>query len=256
MALIPIADDDEPVVAAVRPAGEGMKVAHPSHPRGDCRVKGLVHIVDDDALIRAWASFILSNSGYSTEIYSCGAELFRDCSLKRGCILLDMCMPQMSGHEVQEELARRGSSLPVVAMSGCGDLARVVRAMKLGAVDFLEKPSTEEKLLEAVARALDSPQRPKVRRNGTTAAVAKLNRLTSRERETLQGLFDGLSNKGIARRLGVSSRTIEMHRASMKSELGVANLAETVQFAIEAELVPMLGLARQGARPPGESVRP
>jgi len=211
-------------------------------------LKGLIHIVDDDALVRAWSSFILSNGGYSTEIYSGGAELFRDCSLKRGCILLDMCMPQMSGHEVQEELARRGSTLPVVAMSGCGDLAGVVRAMKLGAVDFLEKPLTDENLLEAVARALDSPERHDARRNATVAAMARLNRLSPRERETLQGLFDGLSNKGIARRLGVSSRTVEMHRASMKSELGLASLAETVQFAIEAELVPMGQLGRHGNR--------
>ena len=211
-------------------------------------MKDLIHIVDDDALVRAWTSFILSNGGYSTQIYSGGAELFRDCSLKRGCILLDMCMPQMSGHEVQEELVRRGSTLPVVAMSGCGDLAGVVRAMKLGAVDFLEKPSTEEKLLEAVARALDSPGRHDARRSATVAAVARLNRLTPRERETLQGLYDGLSNREIARRLGVSSRTVEMHRASMKCELGITTLSQTVQFAIEADLVPMRRPGRYGAQ--------
>jgi len=216
----------------------------------------LVHIVDGDETVRAWVSYVLSNHGYSTEIYTGGAELFRDCSFKRGCILLDMSMPQMSGHEVQEELARRGSALPVVAMSGYGDLPTVVRAMKLGAVDFLEKPASEGSLLSVIAGALASPGRNDARRNATVAAAAKLKRLTSRERETLQGLFDGLSNKGIARRLGVSARTIEMHRASMKSELGLSSLAETVQFAIEAEMVPMRELGGQGARAPSGPMRP
>jgi FixJ family two-component response regulator len=208
-----------------------------------------VHIVDDDELVRARMSYALSNHGYSTEIYTGGPEFFRDGNLKRGCILLDLRMPQMSGHEVLEELARLGSALPVVVMSAYGDLRAVVRAMKLGAVDFIEKPAGEEDLLAAVGRALTAPGKSEIRRNVTIAAAARLNRLSPRERQILQGLLDGLSNKGIARRLGLSPRTVEMHRASLKGELGVRSLSETVQFAIDAALTPLSEMGRHESRP-------
>lgn len=202
-------------------------------------MRGLVHIVDDDELVRASVSFLLSNHGYSTQIYSGGVEFFRDCSLDRGCILLDLNMPQMSGYEVLAALARHDSALPVVVMSAYGDPPDVVRALKLGAIDFIEKPFNAQALFGAVDQALASFGKNEIRRAITAAAVARLNCLSSREREILQGLVDGLSNRGIARRLGLSPRTIEMHRASMQGELGVKSLSEAVQFAIEAELTPL-----------------
>ena len=198
-----------------------------------------VHIIDDDELVRAKMSHLLYNRGYSTEIYSGGPEFLRDCRPKRGCILLDLCMPEMCGHEILKALGRLGWALPVVAMSACGDLASVVRAMKLGAVDFIAKPASEEELLAAVDRALASAAATAVSRNPAAAATARLDRLTSREREVLQGLLDGHSNKEIARGLGLSPRTVEMHRASMKTQLGVKSLAEAVQFAVEAALTPL-----------------
>jgi two-component system response regulator FixJ len=191
-----------------------------------------VHIVDDDELVRATMSYLLSNHGYSTEIYSGGPELFSDCSLKRGCILLDIRMPEMSGHEVLEELARRANTLPVVVMSACSDLPAVVRAMKLRAVDFIVKPASEEVLLGAISRAFVSG----VKRNVAVAVAARLNRLSPRKRQVLQGLLDGLSNKEIARALAISSRTVEAHRTRMTNELGIAGLAETVRFAMDAGL--------------------
>jgi two-component system response regulator FixJ len=202
-----------------------------------------VHIVDDEALVRASVSYIFSNHGYSTEIYACGSEFLRDCKLRRGCILLDLRMPVMSGHEVLEELARRGNTLPVVVVSGCGDLPSVVRAMKLGAVDFIEKPQIDEKLIAAVDRALASAGSQGSRSNVTAAAAARLNRLSRRRREVLQGLLDGLSNKGIARRLCLSPRTVEMHRAAMRGTLGVASLSEAVQLAIDAGMTAVRGVA-------------
>ncbi|HYN46698.1 MAG TPA: response regulator [Allosphingosinicella sp.] len=207
---------------------------------------GLVHIVDDDELVRARLSYLLSNHGYSPRIYSGGGELLRDCDLQRGCIFLDLRMPRMSGHDVLEELARRGNALPVVAMSAYRDLPSVVRAMKLGAVDYVEKPVGDEDLLEAAARALAPPGTSAGRRNAALAA-ARLQRLTPRQREILQGVLDGLSNKEIARRLGLSPRTVEMHRAGMKVELGVASLAETVQFAVDAALTPLREIGRYEA---------
>jgi two-component system response regulator FixJ len=147
-------------------------------------------------------------------------------------------MPQMSGYEVLEELARRGNMLPVGMVSASGDLPAVVRAMKLGAMDFVEKSSSEAELLGAAGRALASAGAGGSRRGVVLAAAARLSRLSPRQKDILQGLLDGLSNKGIARRLGLSPRTVEMHRTKMKRELGFASLSEAVQFAIDAAMIP------------------
>jgi two-component system response regulator FixJ len=199
----------------------------------------LIHIVDDDPKVRAAASHLLSSHGYSTEIYSDGAEFLAQASLDRGCILLDLSMPGMNGHEVQEELSRRGVGLPVVVMSGHGDLPGAVSAMKLGAVDFLQKPLHEKELLAALDRALDAFSRGEERRKARSEAVARLQRLSPRETQILQGLLAGLSNKAIARLLGLSPRTVEMHRANMMSDLGISSVPDAVRIAIDAELPPL-----------------
>lgn len=200
---------------------------------------GLVHIVDDDAQLRAATSFLLSSHGYATEIYSGGTEFLGQAKLGRGCILLDLAMPDMSGNEVQEELMRRGVMLPVVVMGGPGDLAAAARAMKLGATDLIEKPPPEEDLLDAIGRCLESDRKSEDRRNAALAAGARLERLSPRELQILRGLLAGLSNKEIARRLHLSPRTVEMHRANMMEELGTASLAEALRLAIDAELAPL-----------------
>jgi two-component system response regulator FixJ len=199
----------------------------------------VVHIVDDDALIRASTSFLLSSHGYATEIYASGAELLAEGKLKRGCVLLDLVMPDMSGHQVQEELMRRGVTLPVIVISGHGDLDSAVTAMKLGAIDFLQKPVRENDLLAAVARCIDLFRKSETQRRSKLAASAALSQLSTRERQILQGLLAGLSNKEIARRLGLSPRTVEMHRASMMDDLGASSLSEAVRIAIDAELTPL-----------------
>lgn len=199
----------------------------------------MVHIVDDDALIRAATSYLLSSNGYSTEIYASGSELLREGKLRQGCILLDLVMPGMSGHEVQEELVRLGITLPVIVISGYGDLDSAVRAMKLGAVDFLQKPVRDEDLLAAVSRCLDAFRRSEGQHKAKLAARAALAQLSTRERQILQGLLAGLSNKEIARRLGLSPRTVEMHRASMMEDLQASSLSEAVRIAIDADLAPL-----------------
>lgn len=202
-------------------------------------VQSVVHIIDDDALIRASTSFLLSGHGYATEIYASGDEFLAEAKLKNGCILLDLKMPGMSGHQVQEELTRRGVTLPVIVVSGLGDLAAAVQAMKLGAVDFLQKPVREEELVAAVARAIDTFSKTEDKRKARAYALAALETLSGRERQILQGLLGGLSNKEIARRLGLSPRTVEMHRASMMDDLGVSSLSDAVRIAIDAELTPL-----------------
>ena len=148
-------------------------------------------------------------------------------------------MPQMTGYEVQEELARLRNTLPVVVMSAYGDAPAIVRAMKLGAADFIVKPASEDDLLAALDRVSTSLQDSECRRNAAIAAVAQLKNLSPRELQILQGLLDGLSNKGIARRLEISPRTVEVHRANMREKLGITTVSEAVQLAIDAELTPV-----------------
>jgi len=125
----------------------------------------VIHIVDDDAHVRAAISYLLTAQGYATEIYSGGEELLAQPELGDGCILLDLRMPGLSGTQVMADLSARGDPLPVIMMSGHGDLRDAVAAMKLGAVDFLEKPFREPELIAAIERALDSARRSRDRRD-------------------------------------------------------------------------------------------
>lgn len=190
--------------------------------------------------MRAATSYLLSSHGYETETYSSGAEFLDRGSLDRGCLLLDLRMPEIDGREVQQELARRGAPIPIVVMSGHGELDAAVEAMKFGAVDFLPKPPSEEELLSAVSRALALSRRRREKRNAEREATARVARLSPRERQMLQGLLAGLSNKEIARRLGLSPRTVEMHRANMMDALGVETLSDALRTAIDGHL-PALG---------------
>ncbi|MDB5693121.1 MAG: response regulator [Alphaproteobacteria bacterium] len=204
-------------------------------------LQSLVHIVDDDAQVRAATSYLLSSHGYATETYASGAEFLARAPLDHGCLLLDLRMPDMDAHQVQEELVRRNVPIPVVVMSGHDELGAAVEAMKLGAVDFLQKPASEEELLSAVRRALALFSETAEKRSAQQAAAARLLGLSPRERQMLQGLLAGLSNKEIARRLGLSPRTIEMHRANMMEELGTASLSEALRVAIDGGLPPLDG---------------
>jgi len=201
--------------------------------------QSVVHIVDDDHQLRAMASYLLRGAGYHTEIYGDGAEFLAQARLERGCIVLDVRMPGMSGIEVQEELRQRGSTLPVIVLTGCGDVGTAIRAMKLGASDFLEKPYTDEALLTAVNGALQSVSCEHERDQAARVARARIAALSPRECQVLRGLLAGLANKQVARRLDLSVRTIEMHRARMMERLHVGSLSEAVRVAMEARLDPL-----------------
>ena len=210
----------------------------------------LVHIVDDDAQVRAATSYLLTGHGYETRLHASGDAFLAEAALDEGCVLLDLRMPGMSGEEVQQALVSRGASIPVIVMSGHGDLGAAVRAMKLGAVDFLQKPPSEEDLLAAVARALERHRADRSRRQAKQDAAAAVERLSRRERQILQGLLAGLSNKAIARRLDLSPRTVEMHRANMMAELGTATLPEALRIGIDAGLPALDQDSADSAVPP------
>jgi two-component system response regulator FixJ len=200
----------------------------------------IVYIVDDDRDVRSSISFMLGTNGTRTRPFASGGDFIDSLDhLEPGCVLLDVRMPEIDGIEVLQELARRDISWPVVVMTGHGEVALAVQTMKLGAVDFLEKPF-EENLLQACLRRaaslLEDQAGLSERRREAKGRVANL---TDRERDVLQGLLSGLPNKLIAHRFGISLRTAEMHRANMMHKLGVKSLADALRIASEAEVAPL-----------------
>jgi two-component system, LuxR family, response regulator FixJ len=196
----------------------------------------LVHIVDDDEAIRRSVSFALKTSGFQVRTYESGSEILKSApALEAGCILLDIRMPGMDGLEVQEELKGKGVTLPVIIMTGHGDVTLAVRAMKAGAIDFIEKPFEKAVLLAAIDHGLSRIRQSAATVKEAKDAAVRLQLLTARERDVLHGLAKGLPNKTIAYDLGISPRTVEIHRANLMSKLGVKSLSEALRIAFAAE---------------------
>jgi two-component system response regulator FixJ len=194
-----------------------------------------VYVVDDDRDVRRSLSFMLGTSDTRSHPFGSGTDFLEALpDLAPGCVLLDLKMPRMDGFQVMAELARRHNDWPVIVMTGYGEVQTAVRAMKQGAVDFIEKPFSEEALLGCLSTAfalLDEREAASRRRR---TARARVEQLTARETEVLEGLLAGESNKQLAERLGISLRTVEMHRGNMMDRLEVANLAEALTLALEA----------------------
>ena len=207
---------------------------------GTALQNGNVYVVDDDREVRRSLSFMLGTADLNSRPFASGIDFLEALpDLKPGCILLDIRMPEVDGFHVMAELADRRIEWPVIVMTGHGEVSVAVRAMKLGAVDFIEKPFEEAILLSSLDRAFTL-----LKDRGETAerkqlAESKVNSLTTREREVLQGLMAGLPNKLLARQLGISLRTVEMHRANMMDRLGVGSLAEALTLAVQAGVEPI-----------------
>jgi two-component system response regulator FixJ len=195
----------------------------------------LVHLVDDDAAIRRSVGFMLKTSGHRVESYESGADLLKSsASLSEGCILLDIRMPGMDGLEVQQALQDKGIGLPVIIMTGHGDVSLAVKAMKAGAVDFIEKPFEKQALLASLDEGFERLSRKEATGERQRDAELRLQGLTARERDVLDGLAQGLPNKTIGYDLGISPRTVEIHRANLMSKLGVRSLSEALRIAFAA----------------------
>ncbi|HEY8592470.1 MAG TPA: response regulator FixJ [Sphingomicrobium sp.] len=196
----------------------------------------LVHLVDDDAAIRRSLGFMLKTAGLQVRTFEGGLELLAAAGeLEDGCILLDIRMPGMDGLEVQQALQDKGVHLPVVIMTGHGDVSLAVKAMKAGAVDFVEKPFAKETLLSALQEGFARLQRKEATDDRARDAAIRLQALTPRERDVLDGLAKGLPNKTIAYDLGISPRTVEIHRANLMTKLGVRSLSEALRIAFAAQ---------------------
>ena len=194
---------------------------------------GVIHVVDDDDSFRTAIGRQLKTAGYRVKEYAGAAEFLMDPPDERepSCVLLDLNLPGPSGLDLQEAIVRRGGSLPVIFLTGQGDVRQSVRAMRQGAVDFLTKPVSRAELLAAVREALvRQAQHADVDRRRREAA-ARFSRLTAREREVFDHVVAGRLSKQIASRLGISERTIKAHRSRIMTKMEVSSLAELGRVA-------------------------
>ncbi|OAN53371.1 response regulator transcription factor [Sphingobium sp. TCM1] len=197
----------------------------------------MIHIVDDEEAIRRSAGFMLKTSGFTVASYASGVSFLREVRhAEPGCILLDVRMPDMDGLEVQQALLERGIAMPVIILTGNGDISIAVRAMKAGAVEFIEKPFEKAVLLDAIAAAFERLDNSGKRATRAADASVLIAALTGREQDVLKGLAEGLPNKTIAYDLGISPRTVEVHRANLMTKLGVRSLSDALRIAFAANL--------------------
>jgi len=193
----------------------------------------VVHVIDDDPAMRDSLEFLLDSAGVRVRSYeSAVAFLERVEALEPGCILTDVRMPQMSGIELIARLKGLGVALPVIVMTGHADVPLAIQAMKAGVVDFIEKPFDDEVLLAAIRTALDEA-RSRGRREAELSAIReRLESLSPRERDVLEGLIAGHANKVIANDLGISPRTVEIYRANLMTKMNAASLSDLVRMKL------------------------
>jgi two-component system response regulator FixJ len=198
-----------------------------------------VYIVDDDAAVRSSLAVLLAAEGYEILCFA-SAPVFLAAApaLPPGCLITDIRMPGMSGLELQRHLDEQALSFPTIVITGHGDVPLAVRAMKAGAIDFIEKPYAAEAILGAIEAALARLAAPRPNNPAASEAGARVALLTRREREVLEGLLAGLPNKSIAYDLAISPRTVEVHRARLMQKLQARSLSEVVRLALAAGLSP------------------
>jgi two-component system, LuxR family, response regulator FixJ len=199
-----------------------------------------IYVVDDDAMVRRSMSFALQTAGYEVRPFASGDDFVEALpALPPGCVLLDLRMPGMDGFAVLDSLRKHRSTLPAVMMTGHGDVATAVKAMKAGAHDFIEKPCADDLLLDTLEATFQGAAEGLSAGALRNEAEARLRSLTRREFQVLQALAGGLPNKLIADRLGLSMRTVEMHRASIMDRLHLNSLAELLRLAFAADVEPI-----------------
>jgi two-component system, LuxR family, response regulator FixJ len=200
--------------------------------------KAIVHVIDDDEAVRQSLAFLLGTAGIDVQTYE-SAVAFLDVAakVKLGCVITDVRMPELSGVDLLRRLRELKLGVPVIVITGHGDVPLAVEAMKIGAVDFLEKPFDDEVLLASVRSALNQLDRDSKRQAERTEIEGRLAALSSRERDVLEGLVAGHANKQIAYDLGISPRTIEIYRANLMTKMQAASLSDLVRMALIAGIL-------------------
>jgi len=200
--------------------------------------KGKVYVIDDDEAMRDSLNFLLASTGFDVVLFE-SAQIFLDAlpGLAFGCVLSDVRMPGIDGIELLKRMKARNSPLPIVIMTGHGDIPLAVEAMKLGAVDFLEKPFDDDRLVAMIETAIRRAEPAAKSEALTQDIVARVATLSPRERQVMDGLIAGLSNKLIARDYDISPRTIEVYRANVMTKMQANSLSELVRLAMRAGLL-------------------
>jgi len=203
-------------------------------------MKPTVYIVDDDAEVRNSLLLLLESDGLLVKAYASAEEFLRASSPEwTGCLLLDVALPGMQGTELQAEIARRAIALPIIFLTGHGDIPMTVRAVQAGAFDFLEKPVAPNELLARVHAALESAASGRTGPDPGLNPEERLKDLTERERQVVAFAATGLTNKEIARHLGISHRTVEIHRGRAMRKMGARTPVDLVALAVACGLAPL-----------------
>jgi two-component system response regulator FixJ len=199
----------------------------------------VIHLIDDDEAVRDSVAFLFDAAGLPVRTYE-SAVLFLEAlgAEVAGCVVTDVRMPEMSGLDLLKALRTRGVGLPVIVITGHGDIPLAVEAMKAGAFDFLEKPFEDERLLAVSRRALEEGGQAAAASEEQTVAQARVARLSHRERQVLKRLVEGQLNKTIAWDLGISARTVEVYRAKLMAKMEAATFADLVRMALAAGDLP------------------
>ena len=198
--------------------------------------KGIVHVIDDEEAMRESLSFLLGAVGIEVQTNET-AEAFLKVAPAAGCVITDVRMPGLSGIELLRRLRELKLGIPVVVITGHGDVPLAVEAMKIGAADFLEKPFDDEALLASVRSALNQLDQDQKRQSERSDIEIRLASLSNRERDVLQGLVAGHANKQIAYDLGISPRTIEIYRANLMTKMQAGSLSDLVRMALIAGIL-------------------
>ncbi|WP_168734578.1 response regulator FixJ [Ollibium composti] len=193
----------------------------------------VVHIVDDEEPVRKSLAFLLTMAGFTVRVHDSASSFLASAkTVGKACLITDLRMPDMSGVELLEKLKETGTSIPAVVITGHGDVPMAVAAMKAGAVDFIEKPFEDETLVEAIKRAASQLEESPAAMVDTATLGVRLDSLSERERQVLSAVVAGLPNKTIGFDLGISPRTVEVHRANIMSKMQARNLPELVRMSI------------------------
>jgi len=193
--------------------------------------KTMIYVIDDDASVRTSLIRLLKLEGFTVDAFSSAEDFLSTKTFQHpGCVISDLRMPGLSGLELQEVCAKRGINLPIIFVTGYGQVAQSVQAMKQGAVDFLTKPYSKEALLQAVEQAVQTDEDLSQQESAALKTQRRLDTLSEREREVLNGIIAGKLNKQIAFKLGIAEKTVKFHRANIMAKMKVDSLAHLVRL--------------------------